>query len=125
MAECKKWQDQGVNLMYENRANRNGYKAGALREGLQKQYASDCEYVVIFDADFQPEPNFLMKTVPYLVGNNKLGMVQARWKFVNADECLMTRLQEMSLNYHFSVEQEVGSTTCQFFGFNGKPESRL
>ena len=81
MAECKKWQDQGVNLMYENRANRNGYKAGALREGLQKQYASDCEYVVIFDADFQPEPNFLMKTVPYLVGNNKLGMVQARWKF--------------------------------------------
>ena len=78
MAECKKWQDQGVNLMYENRANRNGYKAGALREGLQKQYASDCEYVVIFDADFQPEPNFLMKTVPYLVGNNKLGMVQAR-----------------------------------------------
>ena len=44
---------------------------------------------------------------------------------VNADECLMTRLQEMSLNYHFSVEQEVGSTTCQFFGFNGKPESRL
>lgn len=39
---------------------------------------------------------------------------------VNADECLMTRLQEMSLDYHFSVEQEVGSSTCSFFGFNGK-----
>lgn len=38
---------------------------------------------------------------------------------VNADECMMTRLQEMSLDYHFSVEQEVGSSSCSFFGFNG------
>ncbi|XP_074379434.1 glucomannan 4-beta-mannosyltransferase 1-like isoform X2 [Apium graveolens] len=118
-AECRKRQNQEVNVKYENRANRNGYKAGALREGLQKQYVNDCEYVVIFDADFQPEKDFLEKIIPYLIDNKELGMVQARWKFVNADECLMTRLQEMSLNYHFSVEQEVGSSTCQFFGFNG------
>ncbi|KAK1392134.1 Mannan synthase [Heracleum sosnowskyi] len=118
-AECRIWRNEGVNIKYENRANRNGYKAGALREGLQKQYVDDCEYVVIFDADFQPEKDFLEKTIPYLIDNKELGMVQARWKFVNADECLMTRLQEMSLNYHFSVEQEVGSSTCQFFGFNG------
>jgi len=39
---------------------------------------------------------------------------------VNADECLMTRMQEMSLDYHFLVEQEVGSITHAFFGFNGK-----
>ena len=39
---------------------------------------------------------------------------------VNSDECLMTRMQEMSLDYHFSVEQEVGSSTYAFFGFNGK-----
>jgi len=39
---------------------------------------------------------------------------------VNADECLMTRMQEMSLDYHFLVEQEVGSSTYAFFGFNGK-----
>lgn len=38
---------------------------------------------------------------------------------VNADECLMTRMQEMSLDYHFTVEQEVGSSTHAFFGFNG------
>lgn len=31
----------------------------------------------------------------------------------------MTRLQEMSLDYHFNVEQEVGSSTYSFFGFNG------
>lgn len=39
---------------------------------------------------------------------------------VNANECLLTRMQEMSLDYHFKVEQEVGSATHAFFGFNGK-----
>nr|XP_043607195.1 glucomannan 4-beta-mannosyltransferase 1-like [Erigeron canadensis] len=117
--ECKKWMQRGVNVKYETRNNRNGYKAGALREGLNKDYVLDCEFVVIFDADFQPEEDFLWRSVPYLLENPELALVQARWKFVNADECLMTRLQEMSLSYHFAVEQEVGSSTCQFFGFNG------
>ncbi|KAK9192908.1 hypothetical protein WN944_003602 [Citrus x changshan-huyou] len=117
--ECLKWKEKGVNVKYETRKNRNGYKAGALKEGLEKQYVKDCQFVVIFDADFQPDEDFLWRTIPYLLENKELGLVQARWKFVNADECLMTRLQEMSLDYHFSVEQEVGSSTCQFFGFNG------
>ncbi|KAJ0714425.1 putative glucomannan 4-beta-mannosyltransferase [Helianthus annuus] len=117
--ECKKWIQRGVNVKYETRNNRNGYKAGALREGLTKDYVLDCEFVVIFDADFQPDKDFLWRTVPYLLENPELALVQARWKFVNADECIMTRLQEMSLAYHFTVEQEVGSSTCQFFGFNG------
>lgn len=89
MAECKKYQEKGLNIKYENRANRNGYKAGALREGLQKQYVNECEYVVIFDADFQPESDFLKKTVPYLVGHDKLGMVQARWKFGKTYDTIM------------------------------------
>ncbi|XP_015898461.3 glucomannan 4-beta-mannosyltransferase 1 isoform X1 [Ziziphus jujuba] len=117
--ECKKWIQNGVNVKYETRNNRNGYKAGALKEGLDKQYVKDCEFVVIFDADFQPDEDFLWRTIPYMLENPELGLVQASWKFVNADECLMTRLQEMSLDYHFSVEQEVGSSTCSFFGFNG------
>ncbi|PSS04590.1 Mannan synthase [Actinidia chinensis var. chinensis] len=117
--ECQKWIEKGVNVKYETRNNRNGYKAGALREGLQKQYVKDCEFSVIFDADFQPDKDFLSRTIPYLLENPELGLVQARWKFVNADECLMTRLQEMSLDYHFSIEQEVGSSTYSFFGFNG------
>lgn len=32
---------------------------------------------------------------------------------------MMTRLQEMSLSYHFTIEQQVGSSTFAFFGFNG------
>nr|KAJ0222369.1 hypothetical protein LSAT_V11C200058260 [Lactuca sativa] len=117
--ECEKWASKGKNIHYQLRHNRKGYKAGALKEGLKHSYANECEYVAIFDADFQPEPDFLWKTIPFLHHNSQLGLVQTRWKFVNSDECLMTRMQEMSLNYHFKVEQEVGSSTHSFFGFNG------
>ncbi|KAL3628371.1 Glucomannan 4-beta-mannosyltransferase 9 [Castilleja foliolosa] len=117
--ECQRWASKGITIKYEIRDNRNGYKAGALKQGLKHAYVKQCDYVAIFDADFQPEPDFLWQTIPFLVHNPQLGLVQARWKFVNADECLMTRMQEMSLDYHFSVEQEVGSSTYAFFGFNG------
>ncbi|XP_064955246.1 glucomannan 4-beta-mannosyltransferase 1-like isoform X2 [Musa acuminata AAA Group] len=117
--ECQSWASKGVNVEYEFRNSRSGYKAGALREGLEKSYAKDCDFVAIFDADFQPDPDYLWRTIPFLLTNPELALVQARWKFVNADECLLTRLQEMSLDYHFSVEQEVGSSTYSFFGFNG------
>ncbi|XVF07751.1 hypothetical protein REPUB_Repub06bG0166700 [Reevesia pubescens] len=117
--ECQRWASKGINIKYEIRDNRNGYKAGALKEGMKRSYVKHCDYVAIFDADFQPEPDFLWRTIPFLVHNPELALVQARWKFVNADECLMTRMQEMSLDYHFTVEQEVGSSTYAFFGFNG------
>ncbi|KAI3799347.1 hypothetical protein L1987_34640 [Smallanthus sonchifolius] len=117
--ECQSWESKGVNIHYQVRDNRKGYKAGALKEGLKHHYAKECEYVVIFDADFQPEPDFLTQTIPFLHHNPELGLIQARWKFVNSNDCLMTRMQEMSLDYHFKVEQESGSITYAFFGFNG------
>ncbi|CAH9091940.1 unnamed protein product [Cuscuta epithymum] len=117
--ECARWGSIGVDIKYEIRDNRDGYKAGALKQGMKREYVKQCDYVVIFDADFQPDPDFLLRTIPFLVHNPDLALVQARWKFVNADECLMTRMQEMSLDYHFTVEQEVGSSTYAFFGFNG------
>ncbi|RZR71431.1 hypothetical protein BHM03_00005044 [Ensete ventricosum] len=259
--ECNRWASKGVHIKYERRDNRRGYKAGALRDGMKRGYVEHCDYVVIFDADFQPEPDFLWRTVPFLIHNPDLALVQARWKFgarllcllyrlklsmttqqlhllqspptpsldqmipsgrspsssllllgnlttdhfdfscikrrsfsftyiylnwdwkhavltrgtrqllqsqgregrnvderasakeqrflffsavsdldlvifpqwkahhlklyhlhyliLNSDECLMTRIQEMSLDYHFTVEQEVGSFTHAFFGFNG------
>ncbi|GAB2234863.1 hypothetical protein Droror1_Dr00004130 [Drosera rotundifolia] len=117
--ECQRWASKGVNIRYQIRENRVGYKAGALKEGLKRSYVKDCEFVAIFDADFRPEPDFLRRAIPFLVNNPDIALVQARWRFVNADECLMTRMQEMSLDYHFTVEQEVGSSTHAFFGFNG------
>lgn len=117
--ECERWASKGVNIRYTIRDNRKGYKAGALREGLKHSYVKQCDYVAIFDADFQPEPDFLRRSIPFLIHNPELALVQARWIFVNSGECLLTRMQEMSLDYHFTVEQEAGSSAFSFFGFNG------
>ncbi|TVU05738.1 hypothetical protein EJB05_48919, partial [Eragrostis curvula] len=117
--ECNRWKSKGANIKYEVRSNRKGYKAGALKEGLKHDYVKDCEYIAMFDADFQPESDFLLRTIPFLVHNPELALVQARWRFVNSDECLLTRFQEMSLDYHFKFEQEAGSSVYSFFGFNG------
>ncbi|WZZ75432.1 hypothetical protein YC2023_086802 [Brassica napus] len=117
--EIAKWQSQGINIRCERRDNRNGYKAGAMKEALTHNYVKQCDFVAVFDADFQPDPDYLARTIPFLVHNPDVALVQARWIFVNANKCLMTRMQEMSLNYHFKVEQESGFTRHAFFGFNG------
>jgi beta-mannan synthase len=70
-----------MNVKYEIRDNRSGYKAGALKEGMTKDYVQDCEYVAIFDADFQPESDFLLQTIPFLIYNPQIALVQARWRF--------------------------------------------
>uniref|UniRef100_A0A0E0HLB1 glucomannan 4-beta-mannosyltransferase n=1 Tax=Oryza nivara TaxID=4536 RepID=A0A0E0HLB1_ORYNI len=117
--ECERWGKKGINVKYETRKDRAGYKAGNLREGMRRGYVQGCEFVAMFDADFQPPPDFLLKTVPFLVHNPRLALVQTRWEFVNANDCLLTRMQEMSMDYHFKVEQEAGSSLCNFFGYNG------
>lgn len=81
--ECQRWASKGINIKYEIRGNRHGYKAGALKEGMKHSYVKQCDYVAIFDADFQPEPDFLWRTIPFLVHNPEIGLVQARWKFGN------------------------------------------
>ncbi|MQM21975.1 hypothetical protein Taro_055022 [Colocasia esculenta] len=117
--ECSIWANKGLNINYEVRDNRKGYKAGALKEGLGRSYVRLCEFVAVFDADFQPESDFLMRTIPFLMHNPEVALVQSRWDFVNYQECLMTRIQKMTLDYHFKVEQEAGSSAYAFFGFNG------
>ncbi|XP_073156004.1 glucomannan 4-beta-mannosyltransferase 2-like [Henckelia pumila] len=117
--ECSRWANEGINIWYHARETREGFKAGALKQGMEQDYAKQCKYVAIFDVDFQPEPDFLRRAIPFLVHNPELGLVQARWRFVNADTCMFTRLQEMSLDFHFTFEQEVGSSAFGFFGFNG------
>lgn len=79
--ECRLWANKGININYEVRENRRGYKAGALKEGMEHSYVQQCEFVAIFDSDFQPEPDFLMRTVPFMVHNSKIALVQARWQF--------------------------------------------
>ena len=97
------WREAGVNIVYRWRANREGYKAGAMSEAMEE--IKDYEHCAIFDADFHPEPDFLLKTIPYLVDNPEVGFVQARWVYANASESLLTRVQVIGLSYHIKCEQ--------------------
>ncbi|KAL0424300.1 UNVERIFIED_CONTAM: Xyloglucan glycosyltransferase 4 [Sesamum radiatum] len=117
--EVMSWKEKGVNIIYRHRFIRNGYKAGNLKSAMACDYVKDYEFVAIFDADFQPNPDFLKLTVPHFKGKPDLGLVQARWSFVNKDENLLTRLQNINLCFHFEVEQQVNGMFLNFFGFNG------
>ncbi|KAE9599969.1 putative glycosyltransferase [Lupinus albus] len=117
--EVQKWQQEGANILYRHRVIREGYKAGNLKSAMNCSYVKDYEFVAIFDADFQPTPDFLKRTVPHFKDNDELGLVQARWSFVNKDENLLTRLQNINLAFHFEVEQQVNGVFLNFFGFNG------
>ncbi|XP_074582234.1 putative xyloglucan glycosyltransferase 9 [Curcuma longa] len=117
--EVEKWKQNGAPILYRHRVLRDGYKAGNLKSAMNCSYVKDYEFVAIFDADFQPAPDFLKRTVPHFKGNEELGLVQARWSFVNKDENLLTRLQNINLCFHFEVEQQVNGEFLNFFGFNG------
>ncbi|KAL3643950.1 Xyloglucan glycosyltransferase 4 [Castilleja foliolosa] len=117
--EVTSWKEKGVNIVYRHRFIRTGYKAGNLKSAMSCDYVKDYEYVAIFDADFLPNPDFLKLTVPHFKGNPELGLVQARWSFVNNDENILTRLQNINLCFHFEVEQQVNGHFLNFFGFNG------
>ncbi|WOL17281.1 hypothetical protein Cni_G26072 [Canna indica] len=118
-AEVSKWGQRGVNIVYRHRLIRTGYKAGNLKSAMSCDYVKDYEFVAIFDADFTPNPDFLKKTIPHFKGNPEVGLVQTRWSFVNKDENLLTRLQNINLCFHFEVEQQVNGVFLNFFGFNG------
>uniref|UniRef100_A0A2N9EM14 Glycosyltransferase 2-like domain-containing protein n=1 Tax=Fagus sylvatica TaxID=28930 RepID=A0A2N9EM14_FAGSY len=117
--EVSLWREKGVNIVYRHRLIRTGYKAGNLKSAMTCDYIKDYEFVAILDADFQPNPDFLKLTIPHFKGNPELGLVQARWSFVNKDENLLTRLQNINLCFHFEVEQQVNGVFLNFFGFNG------
>lgn len=68
-AEVHKWQQRGVRILYRHRLIRTGYKAGNLKSAMSCDYVKDYEFVAIFDADFQPAPDFLKKTIPYFKVN--------------------------------------------------------
>ncbi|VAH70596.1 unnamed protein product [Triticum turgidum subsp. durum] len=69
-AEVTKWSQRGVNIIYRHRLSRTGYKAGNLKSAMSCEYVKDYEFVAIFDADFQPNPDFLKLTVPHFKVNS-------------------------------------------------------
>lgn len=105
----------GYRIQWHHRTDRRGYKAGALREALQKASGT---YIAIFDADFIPDPEFLNQTVPCFE-NERIGMVQTRWGHLNEDFSLLTKAQAIGLNGHFVIQQLARNRAGFFINFNG------
>lgn len=106
----------GLDIRLLRRDNRRGYKAGALREGLASARG---EFIAIFDADFVPPPDFLLRTIPHLLSDSALGVVQARWGHLNASDSILTGAQAVALDKHFIIEQLVRFRADLFPKFNG------
>jgi cellulose synthase/poly-beta-1,6-N-acetylglucosamine synthase-like glycosyltransferase len=109
------WASRGFDIKHIHRIDRTGYKAGALKSGLEKAKG---EFVAIFDADFVPKKDFLMKTIPHF-RNDGVGMVQTRWEHLNEDYSYLTRAQALALDGHFVIEQQVRNKAGFFINFNG------
>ncbi len=106
---------KGFNIELMHRVDRSGYKAGALKEGMKKAKG---KFIAIFDADFLPRPDFLKSTIPYFK-DKSVGVVQTKWEHINQDYSLLTRLQAMQLNVHFTVEQQGRKAGNYMLQFNG------
>jgi cellulose synthase/poly-beta-1,6-N-acetylglucosamine synthase-like glycosyltransferase len=105
----------GLPISYIHRDNREGYKAGALQEGLR---SASGEFIGIFDADFIPPADFLRRTVPYF-SDQKLAMVQTRWSYINRNYSALTEVAAILLDGHFVIEHSARARSGLFFNFNG------
>lgn len=114
-AKVAELQARGIDVQQIRREKRQGFKAGALRDGME--FARG-EFIAIFDADFLPRPDFLRKTIPYFENEN-IGVVQTRWEHINEDYSLITQLQALQLNVHFTVEQAGRMRGGYLLQFNG------
>ena len=106
---------EGFDIEHIRRSNREGFKAGALKEGMK---IAKGEYIAIFDADFIPQKEFLKKTLSFF-SDEKVGMVQTRWEHINGDYSILTRAQALALDGHFVIEQTVRNKAGFFINFNG------
>lgn len=109
------YQQQGLPIEHIRRPERTGFKAGALGYGLTMAKG---EFIAIFDADFVPNPDFLLKTIPHF-SDPKVGIVQTRWEHLNENFSLITQLQAFGLNAHFTVEQSGRYAGGYLANFNG------
>ncbi len=109
------WQKRGLDIVHIHRKDREGYKAGALKNAMQLAKGT---FIAIFDADFIPPPDFLLRMLPAFDAPD-IGMIQGRWGHINADESLLTRIQAFGLDAHFALEQFVRNRAGCFMNFNG------
>ena len=117
--ETKKLIDEiyarGIDIKHITRTNRIGFKAGALKEGL---ITAKGEFIAVFDADFVPQKEWLLQTIPFFKDSN-IGVVQTRWGHLNRDYSILTKIQAFALDAHFTLEQVGRNSQSHFINFNG------
>lgn len=113
--KVQEYKGKGFNIEQVLREKRTGFKAGALRDAMDRVKG---EFIAIFDADFLPNRDFLKKTIPHFK-DEKVGVVQTRWEHINQEYSLITKLQAFQLNVHFSVEQQGRESADYMLQFNG------
>ena len=106
---------RGVNIQHIHRVDRTGYKAGALDAAMDRV---EGDFIAIFDADFIPDPDFLIRTMPSFDADN-IGVVQTRWGHINKSYSILTELQAFGLNGHFAIEQGGRNSAGHYINFNG------
>jgi len=117
-AACARHRANGLQIEHVRREGREGFKAGALAYGMSLPSGS-APLIALFDADFVPDPDFLQRTVPILLADERRGMVQSRWGHLNRNDSLVTKLQAILLDGHFVIEHSARFRSSRFFNFNG------
>ncbi|MEK6608767.1 MAG: glycosyltransferase [Myxococcota bacterium] len=110
------FRSRGIDIVHLRRSHRIGFKAGALAAGLCKARG---EVIAVFDADFVPPSDFLIRTVPQLLSASDIGCVQTRWGHLNRNANHLTRAQAIAVDAHFAVEQAARVGTGWPAAFNG------
>lgn len=114
-AQISELQQTGLDIKHILREGREGFKAGALKEGLK---TAKGEFIAIFDADFLPKQDWLKRTIPHFK-DEKIGVVQTRWGHINREYSILTRIQAFALDAHFTLEQVGRNSKGHFINFNG------
>ena len=111
----EKLKSKGLDIELIHRQDRSNFKAGALKNGLE---SAKGEFIAIFDADFLPASDWLSKTIHYFT-NSEVGVVQTRWKHINRNYGILTKVLAMALDHHFTIEQVGRNQKHHFINFNG------
>ena len=99
-------------IKYVHRGNRNGFKAGALKNSMKHAKG---EFIVIFDSDWMPQKDFLINIIkPF--SDPKVAIVQARQGFYNKDSNLVTRCASYLLMIYHTIVMPINNRiNCVFF----------
>ncbi len=109
---------KGIDILHLRRPHRDGFKAGALAQGLLQ---SSSPFVAIFDADFRPPADFLKQALVdgTAFDDPRVAFLQGRWTHLNEFQNTLTRAQAFLLDRHFIVQKPFQLHRHATTSFNG------